>query len=79
MTRRKYEITARMNERDYPHMVELALPLGAFEHVLTTCRPFTASATFKFVAAKDGMTTVNSMCDSVSTIPHMPMHSVIWR
>jgi hypothetical protein len=30
MTRRKAEITARMNERDYPHMVELALPPGGF-------------------------------------------------
>jgi len=28
MTRRKYEITARMNWRDYPHIVELALPPG---------------------------------------------------
>jgi hypothetical protein len=26
MSRRKGEITARMNERDYPHIVELALP-----------------------------------------------------
>jgi hypothetical protein len=30
MTRRKVEITARMNERDYPHIVELALPPGGF-------------------------------------------------
>jgi hypothetical protein len=30
MSRRKYEITARMNERDYPHIVELALPPGGF-------------------------------------------------
>jgi hypothetical protein len=30
MTRRKYEITARMNEQDYPHIVELALPPGGF-------------------------------------------------
>jgi hypothetical protein len=29
MTRRKAEITARMNERD-PHLVELALPPGGF-------------------------------------------------
>ena len=28
MTRRKGEITARMNERDFPHTVELALPEG---------------------------------------------------
>jgi hypothetical protein len=30
MPRRKYEITARMNERDYPHIVEFALPPGGF-------------------------------------------------
>jgi hypothetical protein len=30
MTRRKGEITARMNERDFPHIVELALPDGGF-------------------------------------------------
>jgi len=30
MSRRKYVITARMNERDYPHIVELALPPEGF-------------------------------------------------
>jgi hypothetical protein len=30
MTRRKGETTARMNERDYPHLVELPLPPGGF-------------------------------------------------
>ncbi|TMK07348.1 MAG: hypothetical protein E6G75_23535, partial [Alphaproteobacteria bacterium] len=30
MTRRKSEITARMNERDYPHIVELPVPPGGF-------------------------------------------------
>jgi hypothetical protein len=30
MTRRKGDITARMNERDYPHLVELPLPPGGF-------------------------------------------------
>jgi hypothetical protein len=30
MSRRKYEIIARMNERDYPHLVEIALPSGGF-------------------------------------------------
>jgi hypothetical protein len=30
MTRRKGEITARMNERDFPHIVELPLPEGGF-------------------------------------------------
>jgi hypothetical protein len=30
MSRRKGEITARMNERKYPHLVELPLPPGGF-------------------------------------------------
>ena len=30
MGRRKGENTARMNERDYPHIVELPLPSGGF-------------------------------------------------
>jgi hypothetical protein len=30
MSRRKSEITGHMNERDFPHLVELALPPGGF-------------------------------------------------
>jgi hypothetical protein len=30
MTRRKFEITGHMNERDFPHLVELVLPPGGF-------------------------------------------------
>ena len=30
MTQRKGEVTARMNERDYPRIVELLLPSGGF-------------------------------------------------
>ena len=30
MPRRKGEVTARMNERDYPYIVELPLPSGGF-------------------------------------------------
>jgi hypothetical protein len=30
MTRRKREITGLVNERDFPHLVELALPPGGF-------------------------------------------------
>jgi hypothetical protein len=30
MSRRKYVIAARMNEQDYPHIVELAVPPGGF-------------------------------------------------
>jgi hypothetical protein len=30
MSRRKSEITGYMNERDFPHLVELELPAGGF-------------------------------------------------
>ena len=33
MTRRKREITGLMNERDFPHLVELALPPAGFRGV----------------------------------------------
>ena len=33
MTRRKREIVALRNERDFPHLVELALQLGPFRSV----------------------------------------------
>jgi hypothetical protein len=34
MTRRKREIVGLMNERDFPHLVELALPPGPFRGVI---------------------------------------------
>jgi len=37
MSRRKYQIIARMNERDYPHLVELALPPGGFQFYVRYC------------------------------------------
>jgi hypothetical protein len=40
MTRRKGEITARMNERDFPNIVELALPDGGFGHALLAMYDF---------------------------------------
>jgi len=33
MTRRKREIVGLTNERDFPHLVELALPPGGFRSV----------------------------------------------
>ena len=32
MSRRKSEITGHLNERDFPHLVELALPPGGFRN-----------------------------------------------
>jgi hypothetical protein len=40
MSRRKREITPRMNERDFPHIVELALPQGGFGPKLDAMHTF---------------------------------------
>ena len=40
MIRRKGEITARMNERDFPHIVELALPSGGLGKTLDEMQTF---------------------------------------
>jgi hypothetical protein len=43
MTRRKGEITARINERNHPHIVELALPPSGFGSRLDAFEAFTTS------------------------------------
>ena len=40
MTRRKREITGLANERDFPHLVELALPPEGFRDVLLEIHAF---------------------------------------
>jgi len=40
MTRRKGEVTARMNERECPHLVELAQPEGGCGNTLEAIDPF---------------------------------------
>ena len=40
MTRRKREITGLANERDFPHLVELALPPVGFRDVLLEIHAF---------------------------------------
>lgn len=40
MARRKGEITAAMNERDAPYIVELAVPEGGFGHALLAMYDF---------------------------------------
>jgi hypothetical protein len=40
VTRRKGERTARMNQRDFPHIVELALPDGGFGNPLDEFETF---------------------------------------
>ena len=77
MSRRKYVITARMNERDYPYIVELALPPGGFRARSDAMLAFHRERTLKSVAAWDEMTTGNSTCGTASPIRPMPVRSVI--
>jgi hypothetical protein len=77
MSRRKYVIAARMNEQTIRILWSWPCRRAAFGQGRMLCWRSTASAAFKSVAAKDGMTTVNSTSGIVSPIRHMPMRSVI--
>ena len=45
MTRRKREIVGLTNERDFPHLVELALPLGGITGTASQDRSTRGAAT----------------------------------
>jgi hypothetical protein len=51
MTRRKSEITGHMNERDFPHLVELHLPPGGF---LASARPNRAARDYSRLSCAVG-------------------------
>jgi hypothetical protein len=51
MTRRKSEITGHMNERDFPHLVELQLPPGGF---LASARPNRAARDYSHLSCAVG-------------------------
>jgi hypothetical protein len=61
MTRRKREIAGLANERDFPYLVELALPPGGFRSVF---QEFDTSSN-------------HSIFDSASQMPPLRMHSAI--
>jgi hypothetical protein len=48
MSRRKGEGTGHMNEREFPHLVELELPRGGFRSRTSSLMPSTVSAAFLF-------------------------------
>jgi hypothetical protein len=52
MTRRKREIVALRNERDFPHRVELALPLGPFRRVFLEIDAFHRERRFVLAGAE---------------------------
>jgi hypothetical protein len=69
LTRRKGEITARMNERDCPHIVELPLPSGGFRSKSD------ASEASNLAEVAAGMTMSNTTSASASLIRRTPTPS----
>jgi hypothetical protein len=60
MPRRKGERTSRMNERDFPHIVELPVPEGGFGRTLDAIHSFHRSAVRRMsLAAKLGANFLN--------------------
>jgi len=51
-----------MNERDFPHLVELAFPPGGFRNRALSSTHSTTSATLPFAAAEVGTKRSSSMC-----------------
>ena len=77
MTRRKGEITARINQRDYPHIVELAVPSSGFRSKSDEMVAFHRK---RGIEARRGVattTTANTTCGTALPIPRTPMRSVI--
>jgi hypothetical protein len=71
MSRRKGEVTARQNERDNPHIVELPLPSGGFRS-----QSDDISVASNRGEAGDGTTMSSTTSDSASPIRRTPTPSV---
>jgi hypothetical protein len=70
MTRRKREILGLRNERDFPHLVELALPPEGFRSVLIEMDAFHRERRTQSAAAGVGTRSSKSIFDSVSRRRH---------
>ena len=77
MTRRKREITGLANERDFPHLVELALPPEGFRDVLLEIHAFHRNQRIPVPAAGVDTMSSNSIFDSASQTPPLRMNSAI--
>jgi hypothetical protein len=62
-----------MNERDFPHLVELAFPPGGFRNRALSSTHSTTSATLPFAAADVGTKRSSSMC--AFAFPMLPLPS----
>ena len=78
MTRRKREILGLRNERDFPHLVELALPPEGFRSVLLEIDAFHRERrASQSAAAGVGTRSSKSIFDSASQTPPLRMLSAI--
>jgi len=71
MTRRKREIVGLTNERDFPHLVELAVPPEGFRSA------FLEFDAFRSAAAEVDTRPSNFIFDSASRTPPLRTHSAI--
>ena len=77
MTRRKREIIGLRNERDFPHLVELALPPGGFRSIFLEIDAFHRERLIPVRAAEVATRSSHSILDSASQTPPPRMHSAI--
>jgi len=77
MTRRKREIVGLTHERDFPHLVELALPPGGFRSVFLEIDTFHRTNASQSAAAGVGTRQSNPIFDSASPTLPLRMHSAI--
>jgi hypothetical protein len=74
MTHRKREIIGLRNERDFPHVVELALPPEGFRGVLLEIDAFHRD---RRIPVRRGRNRYEAIFISASQTPPLRMHSAI--
>jgi hypothetical protein len=75
MTRRKREIIGLRNERDFPYLVELAIPTGG--SIFLEIDAFHRERRIPVAAAEVATRSSHSIFDSASQTPPPRMHSAI--
>ena len=75
MSRRKGEVTGHMNEREFPHLVELELPPGGFRSQNLEFDAFHREQAFLFTVAAAGMRRVQVMEVAVNGPGRRPKRS----
>ena len=77
MTRRKREIVGLTNERDFPHLVELAVPQGGFRSAFLEFDAFHRELRIPVRRGRSRHEAEHSIFDSASQTPPLRMHFAI--